>query len=286
MKALVLYHDNCPDGFTAAWAVWRALGDDAEYRAMNYGQHMPSQPSDYGGRRLIFVDFSLPRAELEALVRAGAHVEVYDHHKTAQADLFELPGAGAVKVVFDMERSGAGIAWDEFHPDIEGVWLGPRLPRPPLIAYVEDRDLWRWALSSSRGVSEWLFSIPRTFEAWDEAAKELERDFGSVAKIGEAFLRLKRERVAKVCDNVRWLTLAGHRIPVVNHAWDMSEIGEYLCEKFPEAVCGGYYFDRADRRQWGFRSRGDFDVAALCKPYGGGGHTAAASFTSEIGWLP
>ena len=35
-----------------------------------------------------------------------------------------------------------------------------------------------------------------------------------------------------------------------------------------------------------FRSRGDFDVSALCKQYGGGGHKAAAGFTSEIGWLP
>ena len=274
MKPLVIYHDNCPDGFTAAWAVWRVLGDEAEYRAMNYGQR-PSSPSDYEGRRVIFVDFSLPRLEFEALIRAGALVEIYDHHKTARADLADLAGA---KVVFDMERSGAGIAWDEFH--------GRDNDRPALVNYVEDRDLWRWTLNGSRAVSEWLFSLPRTFAQWDEAAGDLHRDPESIVKIGDAFLRLKRERVAKVCENVRWLSFGDVRVPVVNHAWDMSEIGEYLCEQFPEASCGGYYFDRADKRQWGFRSRGDFDVSALCKQYGGGGHTAAAGFTSEIGWLP
>lgn len=273
MKPLVIYHDNCPDGFTAAWAVWKALGDAMEYRPMNYGQSMPSSPSDYEGRRIIFVDFSLPRASLERLRDFGAQVEVYDHHKTAEADLHGLVGA---KVVFDMSRSGAGIVWDEFHI----------AQRPSLVSYVEDRDLWRWTLPSSREVSEYLFSLPRTFQRWNVAATLLENDLSRVIEFGAVLLQAKRERVKKVCENVRWLTLTGHCIPVVNHAWDMSEIGEYLVEQFPGVVCGGYYFDRADKRQWGFRSRGDFDVSELCKHYGGGGHQQAAGFTSEIGWLP
>ena len=286
-QALVLYHDNCPDGFTAAWAVWTALGDEAEYRAINYGQHLPSAPSDYEGRRLIFVDFSLPREELKTLIKFGAHVEVYDHHKTAEADLRDLAGA---KVVFDMARSGAGIAWDEFSTDMEANWLGVR---PRLISYVEDRDLWRWKLPDSREVSEYIFSLERTFLTWDQLATAWGHNAGmtpaflAAVEAGKALLRAKHVRVAKVCENVRWLTLAGHTIPVVNTAWDFSEIGEYLCEQFPDAPCGGYYFDRADKRQWGFRSReGGFDVSALAKQYGGGGHTAAAGFTSDIGWLP
>ena len=286
MKPLVIYHDNCPDGFTAAWAVWRALGDTAEYRAMNHGQYMPSSPSDYEGRRVIFVDFSLPREELETLIRFGAHVEVYDHHKTAEADLHDLAGA---KVVFDVTRSGAGIAWDEFHQG-EAVWIGLR---PQLVSYVEDRDLWRWVLPDSREVSEYIFSLPRTFEEWSRADVAMGQNanpptaaFGAIIEVGRILLRTKRVRVEKVCENVRWLDFGGTRVPVVNAAWDMSEIGEWLCERFPEAPCGGYYFDRADKRQWGFRSLGGFDVSAFCKQYGGGGHHAAAGFTSDIGWLP
>lgn len=286
MKPLVLYHDNCPDGFTAAWAVWRALGDEAEYRAINYGQPLPSAPSDYEGRRLIFVDFSLPHKELKKLIYFGARVEVYDHHKTAEEELRDLSGA---KVVFDIERSGAGIAWDEFHQG-EAVWLGVR---PNLVSYVEDRDLWRWELLDSREINEYLFSWPRTFVVWDALAVQLggnaeARSSGFMAAVeaGRSLLRAKRTRVEKVCENVRWFNVNGVSIPIVNAAWDFSDIGEYLCELFPEAPCGGYYFDRADKRQWGFRSRGDFDVSTLCKQFGGGGHKAAAGFTSKIGWLP
>ena len=32
-KVLCIYHANCADGFGAAWAVHRALGDDVEFVA-------------------------------------------------------------------------------------------------------------------------------------------------------------------------------------------------------------------------------------------------------------
>ena len=280
---LVLYHDTCPDGFTAAWAVWTVLGDEAEYRAVNYGQPIPT---DTTGRRVILVDFSYPRTLMDALADRSAQVEVYDHHKTAEA---ELAGWTGGKVVFDMERSGAGIAWDEFHQG-EAVWLGLR---PNLVSYVEDRDLWRWTLPDSREVSEYLFSLPRTFEQWDQVnvlmgqnASPRSPRFSAIVEAGQALLRAKKLRIVEICKNARWIFLGGQRIPVVNTAWDFSEIGEYLCEQFPEAPFAGYYFDRKDARQFGFRSHNGFDVSAVCKRYGGGGHAAAAGFTSAIGWLP
>lgn len=268
---LVLYHGNCPDGFTAAWAVWRALGDAAEYREAYYGQAPPLMGA--ANRRVILVDFSYPRATLDALVQVAASVEVYDHHKTAGEDLQDWAGG---KLVFDLTRSGAGIAWDEFH----------HAERPRLVDYVEDRDLWRHALPQSREVNEYIFSWPRDFETWNAIAFEFEHYIEDVRKQGAALLRAKRTRVAKICENVRWYRLGDVRVPIVNTAWDFSEIGEYLCRLYPEAVCGGYYFDRADKRQWGFRSRGDFDVAAMCERYDGGGHKGAAGFVSAIGWLP
>src|SRR3989304_1500175 len=140
MSPLVLYHGHCPAG----GAVGKPRGDRAEYRAVNCGGAPPLD--DAAGRRVILVDFSYPRAALDALADVAASVEGYDHHKTAQADLVGWERGG---VVFDMERGGAGIAWDAFHPG---------RVRPALIAYVEDRDLWRWQLTSSRGGREDVFS--------------------------------------------------------------------------------------------------------------------------------
>lgn len=271
---LVLYHDNCPDGFTAAWSVYKALGVMvAEYRGVNYGQP-PVTEDDVRDRQVFMVDFSYPRAVLDTIAKAAGNVMVLDHHKTAQAD---LDGWTNGRAIFDMERSGAGIAWDYFH----------RAPRPNIVAYVEDRDLWRWNLRGSREVSEYMFSVPRTFEAYDEAADYLESHLAGAIATGTVLLRVKRERVAAICKNVRWMRFGRENVavPVVNAQSDMSELGEYLAER--HGGIGGYYFDRADRRQWGFRSTAPgFDVSELCKQYGGGGHAAAAGFTSAVGWEP
>jgi uncharacterized protein len=270
---LVLYHDNCPDGFTAAWAVHNALGDEAEYRGVNYGQ---SPPDDIAGRRVILVDFSYPRAVLDAMAEV-ASVEVYDHHKTAEAD---LTGWTAGKCVFDVKRSGAGIAWDEFMP---------RIVRPKLVNYVEDRDLWRWALPDSREVSEFLFSVERTFTEWDQADAAVAYYYEQTVEAGKALLRAKRQRVALMCKHARWGRIGGRLCRYVNASWDFSEVGEYLSDPdvAPEAEFGAYYFDRADMRQWGMRTRReDVDVSAIAKLCGGGGHRAAAGFQTAIGWLP
>ena len=34
---VVIYHDKCMDGFTAAWAIWKRWRDAPEYVARNYG---------------------------------------------------------------------------------------------------------------------------------------------------------------------------------------------------------------------------------------------------------
>jgi len=266
---LVLYHDNCPDGFTAAWACWKKFGDKADYRGVNYSDPVPA---DVDGKDVYLVDFSFSLKQMEEIADRAHSVTVFDHHKTAAEALNKFI-RGNVK--FDMNRSGAGITWDELHGG-----------DCTLVNYVEDCDLWHWHFPSSREISEYIFSVERTFPSWDLLAMDLETRFDDIVDRGLVLLRAKRVRVATICQNARFLTFNGIQIPMVNTCWDMSEIGEYLCEQFPQAPAAGYYFDRKDKRQWGFRSRGEFDVSVLCKQFGGGGHKNAAGFESEIGWLP
>ena len=72
-----------------------------------------------------------------------------------------------LKAIFDMERSGAGLTWDYFYPG---------RPRPWLIDYVEDRDLWRFKIEDAEVVNAYISTIPYTFEAWDEASSIWPRD--------------------------------------------------------------------------------------------------------------
>lgn len=52
MKPLCIYHGNCADGFTAAWAVWKALGDNCEVfslRSTADGTDVSEIAKQYGG---------------------------------------------------------------------------------------------------------------------------------------------------------------------------------------------------------------------------------------------
>jgi oligoribonuclease NrnB/cAMP/cGMP phosphodiesterase (DHH superfamily) len=142
---LCIYHGNCADGFTSAWVVRQALGEGVDYHAGVY----QDAPPNVEGRDVLMVDFSYKRPVLEAMREQAASILILDHHKTAEADLQDLPG---VQTVFDMNRSGARITWDHFFPDVAP---------PPLLLHIEDRDLWRFALPWTREILHAsVFSYP------------------------------------------------------------------------------------------------------------------------------
>ena len=110
---ICIYHGGCDDGFGAAWAVWKRW-PDVQFIPGVYGK----EPPDVKGKNVLMVDFSYKRPVIEAMAKAAYSLTILDHHKTAQADLQDLEawaameGIGAsVKVIFDMEQSGATITW-------------------------------------------------------------------------------------------------------------------------------------------------------------------------------
>jgi len=260
----VIYHGNCYDGFGAAWAAWRALGDTAEYRPALYGDVPPPLINADQGK-LYLLDFSFPREILLQLSKEF-DITILDHHKTAQADLDGLPFA-----IFNLSKSGAMLAWEHFHPD--------RLA-PPMIAYIEDRDLWKFDLPHSREIAALMRSWPFDFKSWTRVERELRVSFEDCVSEGRAILRFQQQQVSVMADNCFWKEIGGYKVPVANATLFFSEVGEELCKRYPEAPFAAYYLDRKDgKRQWGLRSRGGFDCSQVAKQYGGGGHPGASGFT-------
>lgn len=258
----VVYHRNCPDGYTAAWVAWRRLGDAAQYIPAQYGDPVPDL---HEGAHVLIVDFSYRRDVLETLAGKVASLTLLDHHKSAAEDLRDFPGA-----MFDLAHSGAYLAWKYFYP----------LEIPPsIVNYVEDRDLWKFEYAHSREVSAYLESFDYKFGLWDHAHDQIMIAFPSVVAEGTAILRTKKRLVKKMAENHMFRHIGGYRVPIANASCYFSEVGEELCYLYPDAPFSAYYFDRSDgKRQWGLRSRGGFDVSAVAKALGGGGHAAAAGF--------
>jgi len=89
-----------------------------------------------------------------------------------------------------------------------------------------------------------------------------------------------------MCKNFIIRKIGGYEIPVVNASVLFSEVGHELCLKgLFTKLFSAYYFDRNNKRQWGLRSIGDFDVSEIAKKYGGGGHRNAAGFETGKDWL-
>ena len=145
-KPLVIYHSPCADGFTAAYIAWREFGRNADYLAQGYADD-PVMP-DVADRFVYILDFSYRADFMRKMAELAATVIVLDHHQSAEADLLPLLEEGVIQGEFDMERSGAGIAWD-FWNDHEA--------RPMFVNMVEDRDLWKYEIPGSKEFNMALF---------------------------------------------------------------------------------------------------------------------------------
>jgi uncharacterized protein len=253
---VVLYHAECADGFGAAWALWRRF-PTARYLPVKHGNPPPSGLND---QRVVIVDFSYDRDTLETMAEQTNALLVLDHHITAEKALAGLPYA-----YFDMKKSGAVLAWEWAHDH----------PVPWLLDYIQDKDLWTWALPLSREINAAIASHPFEFQLWSNLKqKDLEQE-------GRAILRYEHELVSKLAGQAVLVEFQGATVPSVQSAVLTSQIGERLSADAPFCLI---WHDRDGRRYYSMRSREDgTDVGAIAASFGGGGHTHAAGFSVPLG---
>ena len=290
---IVIYHDKCMDGFTAAWAIWKRW-PDAEFVARNYGMGPEIECS---GKHVLIVDFSFPEPALRALAAGGAaSVVILDHHKTAQADLepfarfkgkperFTPPvvasmmddltrgGYPPILALFDIERSGAGLAWDFANYDAE-----LRLSRPMLVDMVEDRDLWRFNLGDgSKFLHLALTSGEITFQRWDDA----EQNIDAFVERGQAIAAYRDMLVAEIAERATCVVIDGEYGIGVDCTYSLSsDVCHRLLEDWPDARFAAAIVRSEQAITYSLRSQDNrADVSALAKRLGGGGHRNAAGF--------
>lgn len=279
MDRTCYFHAGCPDGFGAAWSVWRAWGDDARY--VPRGHEDVIEPRAHNGGLVVFVDIAPANEELRRLAGSAAQVIVLDHHLTALDRYHADPGvenlveAGGHRVVFDLEHSGAVLAWRYFHPDE---------PTPALLAYVEDQDLWHWSLPSSEEVNAAIGAHRREFAVWDDLDA---RGPDALAREGEPILRAQRSQVRRSLYMAHPLTVAGLRVEAVNAQHFRSHIGHELAKRTAYGrPIGVVYRITGTQVDASIYSIGDIDVAAIAQQYGGGGHRNASGFSVTLRrWL-
>ena len=322
MKPLVIYHANCTDGFGAAFAAWLKLGYGAEYLPMEYGKNFLTE---YAGstinREIYILDFSLPKAVMDWLFGHAKRVVWLDHHKSAfemwcgkSPDLFfttHKEQDESKTILLDDCRSGAMLAWKYFHPSTE-------VPR--LIQHIDDQDRWQFKLDGSKELHAALASYqPWSFEQWwrlfyDKHGLGTNKRADMIQE-GTAILRAHNQHVQSALKQARSCVIipaiidsaASYKAP---WAWGNSaEFGDFcfaggLAANAPTFLASDLGHELANKSGtfglvWSMagdgqihcslRSNGDYDVSAIAKAFGGGGHRNAAGFSTDIntllGWL-
>jgi oligoribonuclease NrnB/cAMP/cGMP phosphodiesterase (DHH superfamily) len=305
----VIIHHGCPDGYCGALLLSDALQFEGNVNNVlmvpaQYGQPLPW---DLGQNDVvILVDFSYKRDVMVELCNKVQYVIVLDHHKTAKEELalLKLTDVNNVAVFFDMERSGARLAWDflkcliisnkEGVPEALLVEVLPRQPdadTPELVRYIEDRDLWRFELPHSREITTYLKSLPFIDSVWRSLfiTPHWTGNFSSMAREGEAILRFQKQQVTSTVDHAVDINFplrpgSNESMPVkiVNTTVNHSEVAEELYTRYDIPFTVTWFYNEEDGKFiYSLRSNQGVDVSKIAKAFGGGGHPVAAGFSSE-----
>jgi hypothetical protein len=275
-RPLCIFHSPCLDGFTAAWAMWLKY-PDTEFVPGVYGQ----DPPDCAGRDVYLLDFSYKRAVMKKLALEARRIVVLDHHKSAEAELAGLDtmhdAKANVYIYFDMNKAGARLAWEWFHP---------YMPPPLLVRLVEDHDLWRFAYPDARVMNAAFFSYDYDFHTWNWLCDEVQGDgYSAIYNGGAAILRKQdkdiRELVGKLKHDRLFYKTVTYPVPCANLPYTLaSDAANLMAEGVPFAAT--YYQDADGDFVFSLRSReGGADVSEVAARYGGGGHKQAAGFRVE-----
>lgn len=256
---LVIYHANCTDGFGAAYAAWKLLGDRAEYHAAKHGE----PPPDVSGRSVVVLDFSYDNSTTKRLMKEAKSFLIIDHHKSAVVELHDVSCTR-----FDMNHSGAMLSWKFFHPGKEA---------PRMIKFIEDRDLWKWEIPYSKEFAAAFDMVPYDFEEFDKYLDDSAVD--NAQERGAYILAYSKTVISKIAKQAVLRKMNGKDVLVVNSPHWMSEIGAALSPKCDFAVI--WYYDHETRQvKVSLRAHHeDSDVSEVAKKYGGGGHRKAAGFS-------
>jgi hypothetical protein len=247
---IVLWHGGCTDGFAALWAVYRALGEvEAVKGYYQSDDDTIARLTELITDRVVYiVDLSYPVDVIQRWRAHAKHVTLLDHHKTALEHLSPLLSAtdpidqskvrrsvvteDDLTMVIDMDRSGAGLAWDHFFGkpgDNPFVMVDYVEPRPWLIDYVEDRDLWKFNLPDSRVINCFIKHQEQTFERWDCMADALTLDDAVLS--GVAAKTVVDHFIEGAVNAARIVNLNGHLVPAYNgFYWNTSEACERLAQ--------------------------------------------------------
>lgn len=278
---IVFYHSPCQDGLGAAYVAYKYSKDHNltyEFIGITNNQDGFSNNLNIKEKNVIFFDIAPNDTQIQQLKDNNTNFYIVDHHKTNESRLKSYSN-----VIFNMNKSGVGLAWDYFYPNQK---------MPLFLQMIQDRDLWTWTIPGSKEFCNGLFTYGRLAETLQESFDLFESIHSDSAKYNEVFtvgsiLEKKRlkdiDYMAKTASNKTYI-YKGYTVCIVNcdHEY-ASDLGHTILKNYNYDFVVCWRYNHMNEEYWlSLRADNKVDVSEICKEYGGGGHKNAAGCNTKI----
>ncbi len=278
---IVLFHYPCQDGLASGWIVdyyHKMINKEIELYPIQHNRIIDI--SRLVNKSVIFCDYSPSLEILNQIEKIASKITILDHHISAKNAL-----ANKSYAIFDMEKSGAGLTWEYFFPDI---------PTPNFIQMIQDRDLWTWKLSDSRPFTAGFFTVCSSYESddfinmfklFDELYLNKEK-INFYLELGEIMNKVNLIKARNISEShsKKVNQYNGHTVCIVNCSSDLaSDVGNMLSSMTHIDFAALWTYNHPNETyNVSLRSNNKVDVSLIAKQFNGGGHVNAAGFATKI----
>lgn len=269
---MVLYHNNCPDGYMSCVIAHHYLTNLQNKKNIEYiGVNYYGFPPDVTGRNVLICDFSYKKNVMQHMISCATKLAILDHHRSAEDELSIID---PTYKVFRMDHSGAYLTWYYFFPDILAP-LGVR--------YIEDHDIWTHQMDKTSEFTAFATSLPMTIENWSELLNDdyvlevaLNQGTGMV-KLNSSYINYGLKHVSPVFMQI------GNKYYFVAHLNSTilkSELGNKVFTEYPNCDFAAIYSINNNSTYFSLRSTDKrTNVSKIAVNMGGGGHVQASGVT-------
>jgi oligoribonuclease NrnB/cAMP/cGMP phosphodiesterase (DHH superfamily) len=169
IKNIILYHGNCPDGYTSA-IIWGMRYSDFKLKGVYPGKHLLDTLTKIDKKYNIkLLDLAIDDDIYNELKKFASYLVIDHHVSTLKLKFIAENNTGvepndiiipdkiknesgefdSVNIIFDIKECGASLTWKYCYPN---------LPIAPIVQYVKDRDIWTFTADNSKEVNLALYA--------------------------------------------------------------------------------------------------------------------------------
>jgi len=287
----VIFHRNCPDGYTSFFLLWNAKRISNDAIIFPDIPASKEAPPGIKNKTVIIMDVAYKKTVLNEIFKEAKHVVFIDHHITIRNDVLEILSFYENRhvVIYDDKKSGATLTWKYFYPHEKTPWF---------VKYIEDQDIGRWSykytmpFNLALDVNYDMDLSLTTLRKWKKLF--LKKEVKKLIKLGKIYTEYQDFLLDQYSKRYSLEGFPGEKI-INDYPGAFKEIAQYkvavsngpcpntslLGKKIVDSgVCDFWigYTIHLEKKEMvlSFRSS-SVDVGEIAKIFGGGGHSKASS---------